>query len=228
LAENPYVSALLDLFYPQRCVGCRRRASDLLCRECYENLPEIDRPYCARCGMPTAFEVYGCAECMDRDYAFYAARAPLRYDGVGKEIVHAIKYRGRVEAVDRLAAPLMAGVLEGERFDEVVPVPLHRLRLLRRGFNQAELLARAVAAQINAGVSDKLRAVRKTTDQVELTAGERRANVRGAYAAREEVRGRVLLVDDVFTTGATLDTCSEALVEAGADEVFALSLCRTC
>ena len=231
--RSGYLQALLDLFYPEYCVACQRRARDLLCGACYEDMPEIDRPVCGRCGMPSAFEVHGCDSCRSRDYAFEGARAALRYDGVGQEIVHAIKYRGRVEAVERLAVPLMFGALaegvpEYRKFDSVAPVPMRRGRRLKRGFNQAELLARGVAERISLPVSDKLRSVRKTMDQVELTAEERMANVRGAYAARGSCSGRVLLVDDVFTTGATLDSCSRALVEAGAEEVFALSLCRTC
>jgi competence protein ComFC len=225
---NTYVSALADLFYPQRCVGCERRASDLLCRACYEALPYIGRPTCARCGMPTAFETPVCDECKGVDFGFESARAPLRYAGVGKEIVHALKYRGYTRVVESLAAPLMLGALDrGTRFDTVAPVPLHRSRLRRRGFNQAELLARGVARKINAPVSDTLQLVRRTRDQVELSAAERRANVAGAFKARGRVRGRVLLIDDVFTTGATMSACAETLVPAGAREVHALSLCRT-
>jgi ComF family protein len=122
----------------------------------------------------------------------------------------------------------MLGVLDrGEHFDAVVPVPLHRSRLRRRGFNQAELLARGVAAGLNAPFSDTLRAVRKTRDQVELSAADRRANVAGAFAVRERARGRILLVDDVFTTGATTSECAESLLAGGAQEVHAVSLCRT-
>jgi competence protein ComFC len=226
---KPYVTALADLFYPQRCVGCEKRASDLLCRACFEALPRIGRPTCARCGTPTAFETFVCDECKNVDFGFESARAPLRYTGVGKEIVHTLKYRGYTRVVERLAAPLMLGVLDsGDRFDTVVPVPLHRSRLRRRGFNQAELLARGVAKRINAPVSDTLQVVRKTRDQVELSAAERRINVEGAYSAQGRVRGRVLLIDDVFTTGATMSTCAETLSRAGAREVHALSLCRTC
>src|SRR5215210_6138084 len=225
---QPYVSALADLLFPQRCVGCERRASDLLCRDCFEVLPRIGRPVCARCGTPTAFETLVCDERKGMDFGFKSARAPLRYEGVGEEIVHALKYRGYTRVVDRLATPLMLGALDAAaRFDAVVPVPLHRSRLRRRGFNQAELLARGVAGQINAPVSGTLQVVRRTRDQVELTGAGRRANVSGAFRAGGRVRGRVLLVDDVFTTGATMSACAETLLRAGAREVHALSLCRT-
>lgn len=227
-ALQPYFSALADLFYPQYCVGCERRASDLLCRACFEALPRIERPVCARCGMPTAFETFVCDECKGVDFGFESARAPLKYTGVGKEIVHALKYKGYTGVVERLAIPLMLGVLDArERFDVVAPVPLHRSRRRRRGFNQAELLARAIAERINAPVSGTLQVVRRTRDQVELSATQRRANVSGAFRAGASVWGRVLLIDDVFTTGATMSACAESLLRAGAREVHALSLCRT-
>jgi competence protein ComFC len=203
--SNSYLAALADLFYPQYCVGCEQRAGDVLCRGCFDALPTIELPVCARCGMPTAFETFACEECKNVDFGFEGARAALRYEGVGKEIVHSLKYKGYT----------------------AVPVPLHRSRQRRRGFNQAVLLGRGVAGRLGVPVSDTLEAVRRTRDQVELSAGERRANVEGAYTARARVRGTILLVDDVFTTGATMNSCARALTRAGADEVYALSLCRT-
>jgi competence protein ComFC len=156
----------------------------------------------------------------------------LRYEGVGKELVHTLKYKGYLRVVEKVMAPLMVAALSGyrgdARFDAVVPVPLHRSRLARRGFNQGELMAGGVAKRISAPVLDKLRVVRRTRDQVELSAGERRVNVAGAYASRGSVVGRVLLLDDVFTTGATLSECAGVLRRAGAGEVHALTLCRTC
>ena len=215
--------------HPQRCVGCDRRASVPLCRQCFDALPRIGSPTCARCGLPTAFETFVGDECEGVDFGFESARAPLRYTGVGKEIVHTLKYGGYTRVVERLAAPLMLGVIDATaRFDAVVPVPLHRSRLRRRGFNQAELLAHAVAEKINAPVSGTLQVVRRTRDQVELSAAGRRANVAGAFRARDGVRGRVLLIDDVFTTGATMSASAETLLGTGAREVHALSLCRTC
>src|SRR3712207_28657 len=132
--------------HSQRCVGCDRRASDLLCWACFEALPLIGSPFCARCGMPSAFETPVCERCKGVDFGFESARAPLRYAGVGKEIVHSLKYRGYTRVVEKLVVPLMLGVLDDQnRFDAIVPVPLHRSRLRRRGFNQAKLLARGLA-----------------------------------------------------------------------------------
>ena len=225
---QPYLAALADMFYPQRCVSCERRSSDVLCRACFEALPRVGHPVCGRCGLPTAFANFVCEECKNVDFGFESAKAALKYEGVGKKIVHALKYRGYKQVVDRLATPLMLQALGDDHFDAVVPVPLHRARLRNRGFNQAELLARGVAQKLNASVSDTLEVVRSTRDQVELSAAQRRANVAGAYRAKDPLHGRLLLIDDVFTTGATMNACALSLVGAGAKEVHALSLCRTC
>jgi competence protein ComFC len=225
---EPYLSALADLFYPERCVGCERRASDVLCRTCFDTLPRVGSPVCGRCGLPTAFATFVCEECKNVDFGFQSARAPLKYDGVGKQVVHALKYRGYKRVVGRLAAPLMLQVVGEGHFDAVVPVPLHSSRLRKRGFNQAELLAKGLAEKMKATVSDTLEVVRSTRDQVELSAAQRRANVAGAYTATKPLRGKILLIDDVFTTGATMSACAGTMVRAGAKEVHALSLCRTC
>ena len=184
--------------HSRRCVGCERRASDVLCRGYFEALPLLGRPFCGRCGAPTAFEVFGCGECRTRDFGFDGARAPLRYEGVGKELVHALKYRGYLGVVGKVMGPLMSGVLDvGERFDVVTPVPLHRSWLAKRGFNQAELMAKSVAQRISAPVLDKLKLVRRTRDQIELSAsapGERLGRVRlaGSRRGQSAPRGRCL------------------------------------
>src|ERR671920_836653 len=178
---------------------------DILCLTCFDALPMVGSPVCGRCGLPTAFATFVCEECKNVDFGFESARAPLKYEGVGKKIVHALKYRGYKQVVERLAVPLMLETLGAGRFDAVVPVPLHRSRLRKRGFNQAELLTTGIAERMKATLSDTLQVVRSTRDQVELSAAQRRANVAGAYSATECLRGRrILLVDDVFTTGATM------------------------
>ena len=152
----------------------------------------------------------------------------MRYEGVGRGLVRTLKYEKYLRVVKKAMAPLMVDALDGAiRFDLVVPVPLHRSRLAKRGFNQAGLMATGVAQRIGVRDADALKAARRTRDQVELAVEERRENVRGAYAARGPVVGRVLLVDDVFTTGATLSECAGVLLKAGANGVHALTLCRT-
>jgi competence protein ComFC len=103
--SSPYLTVLADLFYPETCVGCERRASDVLCRTCFDALPRVGSPLCGRCGLPTAFATFVCEECKNVDFGFESARAPLKYDGVGKKLVHALKYRGYKRVVGRLAAP---------------------------------------------------------------------------------------------------------------------------
>jgi predicted amidophosphoribosyltransferase len=110
-----YFDVLVNLFYPQRCIGCSRRASDVLCRECSGALPFVGHPLCGRCGAPAAFEVYGCGECRDRNFGFDGARAPLRYEGVRRELVHTLKYRGYLRVVEKVMAPLMARSLDNSR-----------------------------------------------------------------------------------------------------------------
>jgi competence protein ComFC len=178
-----FVAALADMCYPERCVNCGRRSSDVLCRDCFEVLPLVGKPACGRCGVPTAFVTFVCEACKNVEgFGFESASVPLRYEGVGKEVVYTLKYRGYKKIVARLATPLMLQALGDGRFDAVVPVPLHRSRLRKRGFNQAELLARGVAAEIKAPVSDTLEVVRSTRDQVELSAAQRRANGAGAWS----------------------------------------------
>lgn len=226
-ALGPYLDALADLFYPRWCAGCEGRARDVLCRACCEALPMLGEPVCERCGAPTAFSTPVCEGCKGVDYHFDAARSALRYDGVGKALVRALKYRGDRAPVRRVMAPLMAGAAAGGGYSAVVPVPLHPSRLRRRGFNQADLIARALGGRLGVPVSYKLEVVQRTRDQVHLSGVERRENVRGAFRPRGSLLGRVLLVDDVFTTGATSSACARALKEAGAAEVHALTLCRT-
>jgi ComF family protein len=223
---KPYVDVLTNLFYLQWCVAATGARATFYARVLRGSALR-GSPFCGRCGAPTAFEVHGCDECRNKDFGFESARAPLRYEGVGEELVHALKYKGYLRVVEKAIAPLMAGLVAGG-FDAVVPLPLHRSRRAKRGFNQAEPMAGGVAKRISAPVLDKLRVVRRTRDQVELSAGARRSPVADAFASRGPMVGRVLLVDDVFTTGATLSECAGVLRKAGAVVIHALTLCRTC
>ena len=175
--------------------------------------------------MPTAFEVYGCDACRNTDFAFDGARAPLRYEGVGEEVVHALKYRGWEAAAAPMAARMARMEFPADVEREagiVIPVPTSTARRRERGYNQAELLARALAAATGRAHDPRLLVrTRATATQTALHPGERRANVARAFAvpaglAAELYGEHVIVVDDVWTTGATALACVQALLEAGA------------
>lgn len=218
----------LDLLFPPRCVGCGRVGA-WLCAECLDQIPRVDSPFCTRCG---GVVVTGdlCARCRTSPLRIDCIRSVAYFEGVLREAVHWLKYRG----CTALAAPLgglMAGywVRQPMPADVVVPVPLHAARLRERGYNQAALLAHEMARRAGLAVCEQtLVRQRATAPQVELDAGQRKENVHGAFrCSGDGLAGKqVLLVDDVCTTGATLEACAVALREGGARSIRALTLAR--
>lgn len=230
---------LLDLLLPPTCpvTGERVQAPGLLSASGWARLSFIDDPVCARCCAPFAHD-YGdgaeCAACIAAPPAFERARAAIAYDETAHALVTAFKYADRTELAPLLAGFLAragAALLRPETI--LVPAPLHRRRLLARRYNQAGLLAAALAERAGlAVIHDALVRVRATPPQTRLSAEGRRRNVAGAFAARPSraaaLAGRpVVLIDDVMTTGATLSACARALKRAGAARVDALALART-
>lgn len=226
---SSFASALLDLLYPPRCAACREllasSADEPFCPTCREAIDPVP-PGCARCGLPGPDPV--CGACLAAPPAFASCRAGALFGGPLADAVHALKYGDR----PALARPLGAWLAAGAAWPEgaaVVAVPLGRKRRLARGYDQAQLLARAVARARRAPfLPAALRRSRETVPQVGRSREERLRNVRGAFAAeRRLVEGRALvLVDDVVTTGATAGACSEALLAAGAREVHVYALAR--
>ena len=222
-------SHFLDLLFPPRCIGCRR-VGTWLCVECLKQVPRVEPPFCARCGdAVVAGEL--CLRCRTVPLQIECIRSVVYFEDVLREAVHQFKYSGRT---------VLAGVLGGLMaaywaqhpmpVDIVVPVPLHAARLRERGYNQAALLACEMAGQVGLAVDEQtLRRERATASQVELNARQRRENVRDAFhCSGNALTGeQVLLVDDVCTTGATLEACAMALVdEGGVSSVRALTLAR--
>lgn len=218
----------LDLVFPPRCVGCRSFGS-FLCSHCLATMPRARPPRCPVCWMPGAGGV--CRRCRDQPFAFVAARCPFVYDGAAREAVHALKYEG-VSAVAELMAQAMAECLEewAPAAAALVPVPLTGARRRSRGYNQSEMLARELSGlsglPLAAGVLTRRRGAppqARATDEA-----ARRANVADAFAVRQgdPLAGPLLLVDDVMTSGATLDACARALRGAGHDPVYALTFAR--
>jgi predicted amidophosphoribosyltransferase len=215
---------VLDLLLPQRCVACRAPGRQL-CARCLAGLPRIDAPLCNRCGAPTAWPVERCRECAGRRLAFASARAAVAYDGAARVVVAAWKNRGlRRLAAD--AAALVAAQVPVPEASLLTFVPPDGDRSLKRGHHPPERLADELARAWNLPVERLLGRTREVAQQRGLPLEDRRANVAGAFRARERVPSRVALVDDVYTSGATANAAASALRAGGARRVSVITFAR--
>ena len=231
--------AALDLLFPPLCMMCRKPVGEpgALCPDCWKNVSFIDGPACTSCGLPFEFDAGAdtrCATCLANPPAFDRACSVMRYDEFSKGPILALKRADRHDVVPAFARWLeRAGRDLITDADVIVPVPLHPVRLWTRRFNQSALLAQALARRARKPYEPlALKRTRSTPSQGEMpSAKARRKNVRGAFrveanrAAAVKAR-KVLLIDDVLTTGATVDACARALKRAGASKVAVLTLAR--
>ncbi len=227
---------MLDLVLPPRCAVCGVVVAEpySFCAGCWPDIRFLGEPCCARCGLPFAHDMGEgalCGGCHADPPPFARARAATAYGEAARAVALKLKY-GRRTSMARLMARHMARHVEAERDALLVPVPLHRWRLWQRGFNQAALIADALARLTGGRVlSDALVRTRRTPPLRAMGRSERRRAVKGAFAVNparaDQVRGRsVILVDDVWTSGATAEGCAAALVAAGAARVELLCWAR--
>ena len=238
---------LVDWLYPPRCRACGGtiygRDAEYFCGVCWPKIRLVSHPLCNRCGRPfpdAGGDDHHCAACLTRTPYFVRARAwgcypreeitehPLR------QVVQKFKYGRKVslgKPLGRLMAQGCQEFLDACHVDLIIPLPLHPKRLRWRGFNQSLLLARQVSHMVQVPIDPfALHRNRETPPQTQLTEDERRKNVRGAFAidtGKPFKEKSVLLVDDVYTSGATVNECSRVLVRGGAKEVYVLTLART-
>jgi ComF family protein len=228
----------VDTALPPLCASCREPLGDGagLCAACWSKLAFIEPPYCARLGIPFTYDPGPgllSMEAIAKPPAYDRARAAVRYDDIARELVHRLKYGDRLDLAPtmgrwmaRAGRELLAGA------DALVPVPLHWRRLWARRFNQSATLAGVISESSGVRVlHETLRRVRATPQQVGLDKSQRAVNVQGAFKVagerRADVAGRrLILVDDVLTSGATVDTCARALLRAGAAHVDVLVFAR--
>lgn len=210
------------------CFLCRGAARGVLCAECDAELPRLRRPCCPVCGLETqAGDV--CGRCLARPPAYDATVAALAYVFPADVLVQALKFRGELALAPALGGLLAARLSPAARVDAVLPVPLAAARLRARGFNQALEIARAPARATGSPLEPLLaERVLDTAEQAALAPAERAKNVRGAFRCARALRGAsVALVDDVMTTGATLEELAATLKRAGAARVVNWVLART-
>jgi ComF family protein len=236
---KPFLLAALDFIFPPLCHVCRTFIPDAghlhICPACRERLLPIATPLCTVCGIPFigAGDDHICGDCITARHHFDAARAALVYEGAVHDLIHAFKYRGKTHLRRPLALltiESLSGFVQSRAPDLIMPVPLHRKRLRSRGFNQAVLLCELLSNHWNMPLDrHNLRRIRWTEPQVNLSAGDRRVNVKGAFSLHnpELVHGRrVLLVDDVLTTGSTVEECARMLKNVGAVDVSVVTVAR--
>jgi ComF family protein len=215
---------VLELLLPRRCVACARLGEDL-CSGCRAALPFLLGTHCARCGAPTAWPVSRCRECAGRRLAFASARAAVAYTEAVPALVAAWKERG-LRHVAGIAAHVVCATLPSPAVDALAFIPPDGDRSLRRGHHPAERLARELGRCWGVPVRDALARARTPRPQRGLTHTERRRNVSGAFLAKGQVPRRVVLVDDVYTTGATVSAAASALRKAGARRVDVVTFAR--
>lgn len=233
-----YKEKLLDIIYPRICFGCKRHipseVEGYICLDCLQKI-EIHRPpFCITCGRSIdLLEIDRCTDCAGCRYYFTRGYSLSPYDGLLKECLHSFKYNwhtylGRTLA--RLMTDFALKYIDLQKIDVITAVPLHWRRQRDRGFNQSVILGRIIAD--NTGIpfiEDCLIRIRTVQPQVELSRQERIRNVEGVFAVRKPKRflgKRILLIDDVFTTGATLNECSRVLLKSGAGDVWVFTLSR--
>lgn len=230
--------ALQGLLLPPRCHICRKLMPPNdnglhICQDCYSQLPLLISPLCSICGIP--FDGVGqdhpCGNCIKQPPAYTAARAALCYQGELTRLIHNFKYNGKSylrRPLGLLIAQLLADFAAEQQPDFLVPVPLHKTRLRSRGYNQSVLLADLLSQKWQIKLLRQgLVRIRATTPQMELGRKQRLVNLKDAFEVYDVsvIEGRrIMLVDDVFTTGSTLEACAKALMIAGASSVSAVTI----
>lgn len=230
---------LLNLIFPPQCLMCHAivPTHGTLCLDCWQQVHFISDPCCACCGLPFDYAIGDgalCGDCLQQHPSYLCARAAFRYDDASKSLILKLKYHDQsylAATYGRWLAKAGGEMLKS--CDVIVPVPLYYWRFVQRRYNQSALLAAALARQCALPViPDALKRIRHTPPQTGLTRAQRHDNVRGVFAVHPKFKKRlagkrIVLIDDVMTTGATLEACSRALLKAGAGAVYVLTLART-
>ncbi|MDP2173057.1 MAG: ComF family protein [Candidatus Cloacimonadaceae bacterium] len=224
---------LLDLLFPPACFHCHGRmetASLIVCDTCLELNGALDEDVCKKCGTPLESE--DCDVCAENEFYFDIARAAYRFSGPMQTIIHQLKYNGMVSPVSFIVKGMQTTVnanAELSDIDFITAVPLHRVRRRERGFNQSELLARALAKALGVKYADPVSRHQYTESQTRLHKQQRIKNLGGAFKLRHKAdltNKRVLLIDDVFTTGSTVNEVSQVLKSGGAGYIAVLTAAR--
>lgn len=237
---------LLNFIFPLDCKICEKPIRESkgysICEDCFKTIELIERPYCIKCGKPLIPSVFfkqnreiSCLDCKRKKYSFEFSRSTGIYDKVLKKCIHLFKYYGEKKLAKPLGKLMVDYLVKNDEFkkkiDLIIPVPLHKNDLRKRGFNQSILLGRVVGNYFSISVGEKVLIKKKLTPfQANLSKKEREKNILRAFLVEKpkEIKGKnILILDDVFTTGATVEECTKELMKARAKNIFVLTLART-
>jgi ComF family protein len=222
------IDTILNLVFPVTCVVCNAQVLErrwgAACPDCWSRLIPVPRPICAQCGTPAPAIEGLCGRCRKGEHAFDFARSVFLFTMPLREILHHLKYADRV-SLARPLSQMLRRYLDNSGFTarSILPVPLHFSRFRERGFNQAELLSRALGLPMYTRL---LRRRKRTPAQTGLTRDQRQSNLAGAFSLRGKVPASVIVVDDVYTTGSTVNEIAKTLKRAGTERVEVLTVAR--
>jgi ComF family protein len=223
----------IDLIFPPRCIICKSKSLKIVCEACGSKIKYIKPPICRICGKPKDrfFKDDLCDDCCHENVPFVMARSAAFYEGPIKDAIHKFKFNGRTRLLSFLGRLMVAYLENGDirsgTIDLVVPVPLSKNREKQRGYNQSKLLAEEIAKHFSIKIDDvSLKKIKDVTPQFELAREQRLTHVKGAFESAPVAGHNILLVDDIYTTGATAKEASRALRSAGAKKVSVLTLAR--
>lgn len=230
---NIRISQLLIEFFPFSCLKCGEQVSNKgLCHSCWSNIRWITKPNCTVCYRELGFfnlESSICPKCEDRKTFLDSICSPMIYNNHSKDLILKFKNFNRIEIAEWILSPIK-NHLPNVPFDYIVPVPLHNLKLIWRGYNQAAQLAKIISSAEKIPYSDLLRKTRFTKSQGLFNKNKRIDNVKNSFSVKSKfnlVNKTVLLVDDVYTTGSTMEECARILKKSGVSQVFGISMAKT-
>lgn len=225
---------ILDFVFPQYCISCGRilRSNEaILCHRCAKLVKEIRQPCCKKCARSLAFKGMLCPECKNRKTYLSALWSYAHYIGIMKKLIHTFKYRKRkyvIKFLDERISDFTSLIKKEANIDLIVPVPLCKAHLKKRDFNQSFIVAKMLSSKMGVPAISCMERIKITVPQHELPRIERFDNVADAFiVSYGEIKGKnILLVDDIFTTGATINECARVLLDAGANKIYGFTLAR--
>jgi ComF family protein len=229
--------ALLDLIYPPRCIFCTEiipfQEERGICKRCRNTLPFIEGKVCQKCGKPIQDSDHRttCFDCIKNSHVYDRGWAVFAYEGMVKDAIYRFKYGGHKEYgkyLGKLMAEKIKYQISEEGFDLIIPIPIHKRRKKERGYNQAEELAKSISSELGIPMDPFILArVKETSPQSGLSIVQRQNNIKKAFKIDDTInlhQMKILLIDDIYTTGTTINYCADLLKERGAKKVFFLSL----